>query len=51
MLDDAERETAPQSFVVTPKLILNLPFRRNTACHIIMNGMVENPPLAVAPHL
>jgi P pilus assembly chaperone PapD len=30
MLDDAERGSSPQSFVVTPKLLLNLPFQQNS---------------------
>lgn len=48
MLEDAERGSAPQSFVVTPKLLLNLPVYANTATHIIMNGAVALPVLE--PH-
>lgn len=41
MFEDAEKETAPQSFVITPKLLLNLPFHSRTKTHIIFNGSVR----------
>lgn len=40
MFEDAEKGSAPQSFVITPKLLLNLPFQPNTKNHIIFNGTV-----------
>jgi hypothetical protein len=46
MLDNAEGDESPQSFVVTPKLLMNLPVRRNVSTHIIMNGHVACPILA-----
>jgi hypothetical protein len=43
MLEDAENDDSPQSFVITPKLLLNLPVRQNVATHVIMNGYVAGP--------
>lgn len=40
MFEDAEKETAPQSFVITPKLLPDLPFHTHTKSHIIFNGKV-----------
>eukprot|EP00177_Eucheuma_denticulatum_P007198 GFKZ01013091.1.p1 GENE.GFKZ01013091.1~~GFKZ01013091.1.p1 ORF type:complete len:590 (+),score=98.90 GFKZ01013091.1:1845-3614(+) len=40
MFEDAEKETAPQSFVITPKLLPDLPFHAHTKSHIIFNGKV-----------
>ncbi len=40
MFEDAERGTAPQSFVVTPKLLPDLPFREATKTHVIFNGSI-----------
>ena len=48
MFEDAEKDTAPQSFVVTPKLLLNLPFHSQTKSHIIFNGSVSKSDV-VAP--
>jgi structural maintenance of chromosomes protein 5 len=48
MLQDAERGSAPQSFVVTPKLLLDLPVYKNTATHVIMNGSVAAPSILAA---
>ncbi|CDF32689.1 unnamed protein product [Chondrus crispus] len=40
MFEDARSATAPQSFVITPKLLLDLPFHEQTKTHIIFNGSV-----------
>lgn len=40
MFEDARNPTAPQSFVITPKLLLDLPFHEQTKTHIIFNGSV-----------
>ena len=49
MFEDAEKESAPQSFVITPKLLLNLPFHSRTKTHIIFNGNVTGKLDVVAP--
>ncbi|PXF40701.1 Structural maintenance of chromosomes protein 5 [Gracilariopsis chorda] len=41
MFEDAEKEESPQSFVITPKLQLNMPLKTQTKTHIIFNGMVR----------
>lgn len=41
MFEDAEKDIAPQSFVITPKLLSDLPFSRCIKCHIIFNGRVK----------
>lgn len=41
MFEDALNDSAPQSFVITPKLLLNLPFHEQTKTHIIFNGTVN----------
>lgn len=41
MIEDAAKETGPQSFVVTPKLLSNLPLGSCTKTHIIFNGPVK----------
>lgn len=40
MFEDAERGSAPQSFVVTPKLLPDLPFKDATKTHVIFNGSI-----------
>lgn len=47
MFEDAERGAAPQSFVVTPKLLPNLPFQDATKTHIIFNGTIFKGDVAV----
>lgn len=49
MFDDALNDTAPQSFVITPKLLLNLPFHEQTKTHIIFNGSVTGKLDVTAP--
>lgn len=49
MFEDAEKESAPQSFVITPKLLLNLPFHSRTKTHIIFNGNVTGKLDVTAP--
>lgn len=49
MFEDARHETAPQSFVITPKLLLNLPFHEQTKTHIIFNGSVNGKLDVTAP--
>lgn len=41
MMEDAAKETGPQSFVVTPKLLSNLPLSSCTKTHIVFNGPVK----------
>ncbi len=40
MFEDAENGVAPQSFVVTPKLLPGLPFQSAAKTHVIFNGRV-----------
>ena len=40
MFEDAEKGVAPQSFVVTPKLLPGLPFQSAAKTHVIFNGRV-----------
>lgn len=49
MFEDAMSESAPQSFVITPKLVLNLPFHNLTKTHIIFNGTVSKVDDITAP--
>lgn len=49
MFDDARHESAPQSFVITPKLLLDLPFHEQTKTHIIFNGSVNGKLDVTAP--
>lgn len=51
MFEDAEQEVAPQSFVITPKLLLNLPFHARTKTHIIFNGSVSGKLDVSAPQM
>lgn len=44
MIDDSEKDNAAQTFVITPKLLSNLPLRSNTKTHIIFNGPVDAKP-------
>lgn len=46
MFEDAERESAPQSFVITPKMLMNMPFHGRTKSHIIFNGSVVKADIA-----
>lgn len=41
MIEDASKQTASQSFVITPKLLPNLPLGTFTKTHIIFNGPVK----------
>lgn len=45
MFEDAAKDRAPQSFVITPKLLPNLPFHSQTMTHVIFNGMVSGKDL------
>lgn len=49
MFEDAEKDVAPQSFVISPKLLLNLPFHARTKTHIIFNGSVTGKMDIAAP--
>ena len=40
MFEDAAREFAPQSFVITPKMLMNMPFHSKTKVQAIFNGGV-----------
>lgn len=40
LFEDAERGIAPQSFVITPKLLPNLPFQDAAKTHVIFNGKI-----------
>jgi len=40
MFEDALKDSAPQSFVISPKLLPNLPFHSHTKTHVIFNGHV-----------
>lgn len=42
MIEDSEQDNAPQSFVITPKLLSNLPLSTCTKTHIIFNGPVRS---------
>lgn len=41
MIEDAAKDSGPQSFVVTPKLLSNLPLSSCTKTHIVFNGPVK----------
>eukprot|EP00178_Gracilaria_changii_P001411 TRINITY_DN1199_c0_g1_i1.p1 TRINITY_DN1199_c0_g1~~TRINITY_DN1199_c0_g1_i1.p1 ORF type:complete len:1090 (-),score=211.78 TRINITY_DN1199_c0_g1_i1:5713-8982(-) len=41
MFEDAEKEGASQSFVISPKLQLNMRLKSQTKTHILFNGMVR----------
>eukprot|EP00172_Hildenbrandia_rubra_P003970 Plantae.Rhodophyta-Hildenbrandia_rubra.ctg719.p1 GENE.Plantae.Rhodophyta-Hildenbrandia_rubra.ctg719~~Plantae.Rhodophyta-Hildenbrandia_rubra.ctg719.p1 ORF type:complete len:1131 (-),score=237.21 Plantae.Rhodophyta-Hildenbrandia_rubra.ctg719:1971-5363(-) len=43
MMKDAENDEvdAPQSFLITPKLLLDLPFNASTVSHVIINGNMK----------
>ena len=40
MFEDAQTERSPQCFVVTPKLLPDLPFNEHISTHVIFNGNV-----------
>lgn len=40
LFEDAERGVAPQSFVITPKLLPGLPFQDAAKTHVIFNGKI-----------
>lgn len=41
MIEDASEESGPQSFVITPKLLPDLPLTSCTKTHIVYNGPVK----------
>eukprot|EP00179_Madagascaria_erythrocladioides_P021246 CAMPEP_0198335692 /NCGR_PEP_ID=MMETSP1450-20131203/20487_1 /TAXON_ID=753684 ORGANISM="Madagascaria erythrocladiodes, Strain CCMP3234" /NCGR_SAMPLE_ID=MMETSP1450 /ASSEMBLY_ACC=CAM_ASM_001115 /LENGTH=153 /DNA_ID=CAMNT_0044040375 /DNA_START=10 /DNA_END=471 /DNA_ORIENTATION=- len=41
MMRDAKSGEAPQCFLITPKLLLDLDYNENTVTHIIMNGDID----------
>ncbi|CAN8071545.1 unnamed protein product [Agarophyton chilense] len=48
MFEDAEKEGASQSFVISPKLQLNMRLKSQTKTHILFNGMVRGEEIAAA---